>query len=169
MPNSRGGGQNSKDSLRRQIESIKRERMKDDKVVSLREFREVQPKKVNHRILAVDDDEVMRSAMKRVLEAEGYEVIAVEDGLELSKILENSSFDLILLDINLPWVDGYELCTLLKKHPSLRHVPLIMVSGNKDEESIERGFSVGCDNYITKPFEVDHISEVIRDTLLKSS
>lgn len=158
-----------KNTLRRQIESLKRERLKDSKVVSLSEFRELQPKLKNHRILAVDDDEVMRSALKRVLQSEGYEVVLAEDGLELSKTLESTSFDLILMDINLPWVDGYELCTLLKSHPTLKSVPLIMVSANKDSDAIERGFSVGCDDYVTKPFEVDHISAVIQKALHKAS
>lgn len=169
MSNFRGRGQNSKDSLRRKVESMKRERLKDNKVVSLREFREVQPTKTTFRILAVDDDEVMRSALKRVLEAEGYEVVLAEDGLELSKMLENSTFDLILLDINLPWVDGYELCTLLKNHATLSAVPLIMISGQKDKEAIEKGFAAGCDNFVPKPFEVDHITSVIKEALLKSS
>src|SRR5438105_2268122 len=107
-------------SLRRQIESIKRSKIVNKKVVSLADFRELRQKIDTRTILVVDDDEIMRSALKRILENEGYKVILAVDGLELSKILETTRLDMILLDVNLPWVDGYELCRLIKDHHTLR-------------------------------------------------
>ena len=77
----------------------------------------------------------------------------------LSKIIEDTKLDLILLDIQLPWVDGYELCALLKITPPPKNLPVAFVSGNKTEEDIRKGFDAGCDEYITKPFEVEAIQK----------
>ena len=156
-------------TLRKQIENIKRQKMASKKVVSLTDFRELKKSIDSRTILVVDDDEVMRAALKRILEQEGYKIIMAEDGLELSKVLESTRLDMILLDVNLPWVDGLELTSLIKDHHSLKHVPLILVSARKTKEDVERGFEAGCNDYITKPFDVDHITGVINQLLLKSS
>ena len=155
-------------SIRRKVESIKRQKIVGKKVVSLAEYRELQMKGDLRSILVVDDDEVMRSGLKRILEAEGYRVLLAVDGLELSKTLENTRLDLILLDVNLPWVDGFELCRMLKDHPVLKQVPLILVSARKSKGDIEMGFAAGCDDYITKPFDVDYINQVIHKMLAKA-
>ena len=118
-------------------------------------------------ILVVDDDEIMRSALKRILDGEGYKVILAEDGLELSKVLETTRLDMVLLDVNLPWVDGYELCRLIKSHPNFTGVPLIMVSARKTKEDVEKGFDAGADDYVTKPFDIDYMLGVINKMLLE--
>lgn len=156
-------------SLRRQIESIKRQKIVNKKVVSLSDFRELRQKIDTRSILVVDDDEIMRSALKRILENEGYKVVMAVDGLELSKILETTRLDMILLDVNLPWVDGYELCRLIKDHHSLKEVPLILVSARKSKDDIQQGFDAGCNDYVTKPFDIDYMTGVINKILLKSS
>lgn len=149
-------------NLRKQIESIKRQKITSKKVVNLGDFRELQKTLDSKTVLVVDDDEVMRNAIKRILDEDGYNVLLAEDGLELSKILESTRLDLILLDVNLPWVDGYELCRLIKQHHTLQHVPLIFVSARKAKEDIQKGFDAGCNDYVTKPFDVDHITSVIQ-------
>lgn len=156
-------------SLRRQIEAIKREKIVNKKVVSLSDFRELRQKIDTRTILVVDDDEIMRSALKRILENEGYKVLMAVDGLELSKVLETTRLDLILLDVNLPWVDGYELCRLIKDHHSLKEVPLVLVSARKSKQDIQQGFDAGCNDYVTKPFDIDYMTGVINRMLLKSS
>jgi CheY-like chemotaxis protein len=156
-------------SLRRQIESIKRQKIVNKKVVSLSDFRELRQKIDLRSILVVDDDEIMRSALKRILENEGYKVVLAVDGLELSKILETTRLDMILLDVNLPWVDGYELCRLIKAHHALKDVPLVLVSARKSKEDIQAGFDAGCNDYVTKPFDIDYMTGVINKMLLKSS
>jgi CheY-like chemotaxis protein len=153
-------------SLRRQIESIKRQKIVGKKVVSLSDFRDLRTNVDTRTILVVDDDEIMRSAMKRILENEGYNVAMAVDGLELSKVLETTRLDMILLDVTLPWVDGYELCRLIKDHPALKSVPLVMVSARKSKEDIQKGFDAGCDDYVTKPFDIDHMTNVINKMLL---
>ncbi len=156
-------------SLRRQIEAIKREKIVNKKVVSLSDFRELRQKIETRTILVVDDDEIMRSALKRILENEGYKVLMAVDGLELSKVLETTRLDMILLDVNLPWVDGYELCRLIKDHHSLKEVPLVLVSARKSKQDIQQGFDAGCNDYVTKPFDIDYMTGVINRMLLKSS
>lgn len=147
--------------IRRQVEQLKRRRMVDAGVVNLSDFRELKRGGQIHTVLVVDDDELVRNALKRILEKEGYRVILAEDGLELSSVLEHTRLDLILLDINLPWVDGYELCSMLKGHPSLRQVPLILISGNKSEEDVLRGFQSGCDEFLSKPFDLHRMTRTI--------
>jgi len=154
-------------TLRLQIESIKREKIVSKKVVSLAEFRDLRQQTDIRSILVVDDDEIMRSALKRILETEGYKVIMACDGLELSKVLETTRLDLILLDVNLPWVDGYELCKLIKSNPVLKTVPLVLVSARNSKQDIESGFAVGCDDYVTKPFDIDNITSTINNLLLQ--
>jgi CheY-like chemotaxis protein len=155
-------------SLRRQIESIRKQKIVDKKIVSLTDFRDMKEAAESRSILVVDDDEIMRNALKRILENEGYKVLLAEDGIALSKAIESTVLDLILLDVNLPWVDGYELCRLLKGHHALKKVPVVMVSARKGQEDIQRGFDAGCNDYVTKPFEVDHINGVIGKLLLKT-
>lgn len=155
-------------SLRRQIESIKRQKIVSKKVVSLTDFRELRKAIQTQSILVVDDDEIMRNGLKRILESEGYKVLVASDGMELSKILENSRFDMILLDVNLPWVDGYELCRLIKSHYALKEVPLILVSARKSKEDIQKGIEAGCNDYVTKPFDIDHITSVVSKHLLRA-
>jgi len=148
-------------TLRRQIESIKRQKIVAKKVVSLSDFRNLKQSIETRTILVVDDDEIMRNALKRILESSGYKVLLASDGLELSKILEVNRLDMVLLDVNLPWVDGYELCRLLKSHHSLSKVPLLFVSARKEEEDVRRGFDAGCNEYVTKPFDVDKLTATI--------
>ncbi len=154
--------------IRKRIESIKKQKMMSSKVVSLTEFRDLKKAVDSRTILVVDDDEVMRSALKRILENEGYKVMMAEDGLELSKVLESTRLDMILLDVNLPWVDGYELCRILKEHHALKHVPVVLVSARKGKEDVEKGFNAGANDYVTKPFDIDTMMGTINRTILKS-
>jgi two-component system aerobic respiration control protein ArcA len=146
-------------SLRQQVEKIKKQKIAQNSVVNLAEYRDLaNTPKERKTILVVDDDEVMRNAIKRLLETEGFHVISAEDGLEFSKILElTPHVDLILLEINLPWVDGYELCQIIKANHDFCEVPLILISATDKEEDFERGFKAGCDEFLTKPFDAHHM------------
>ncbi len=152
-------------SIRRQVEAIARKRLASQDIVDLSDFRSLRRDLYQPSILVVDDEELMRNALKRILETENYRVILAEDAMALTKVLDTAQFDLILLDVNLPWVDGLELCSMLKGHPSLSHIPLVLVSGRKAKEDIEKGFAAGCDDYVTKPFEIDGILDVVSKTL----
>jgi len=152
-------------SIRRQVEAMTRKRLASQDIVDLSEFRSLRKDQYQPSILVVDDEEIMRNALKRILEAEGYKVLLAEDAMGLTKVLDTAHFDLILCDINLPWVDGLELCAMLKGHPALNHVPLVLVSGRKTKEDIEKGFAAGCNDYVTKPFEIEKIIEVVSKSL----
>lgn len=152
-------------TLRRQVEALKRSKLASKKVVRLEDFKELNKTSRTERVLVVDDDEVMRNALQRILESEGFSVTLAEDGLGLSRALENSQMDLILLDVNLPWVDGFELCSLIKGHDLLRRVPLVLVSGCKSPEDVDKGFASGADHFLAKPFEVDKLLEIVDRSL----
>lgn len=156
-------------SVRKQVEHIKRKKLAKEKVVSLTEFRATGEEAAQKSVLVVDDEEIMRNAIRRILEEDGYEVVVAEDGMALSKALESTTFHLILLDINLPWVNGIELCQILKNHANLRDVPILMVSGNKTEDEIRRGFDAGCADYITKPFDVEFLLGKVTETLARTT
>ena len=156
-------------SIRRKVEAIKRKKLRSKKIVELSEYRDLKTAIETKTILVVDDDEVMRSALKRILESEGYKVILAEDGLEVSKVLEATKLDMVLLDVNLPWVDGFELCKIIKGHHSLSDVPLILVSARNHEKDLEQGFKMGADDYVTKPFEIDYLTDIIRKNFPSSA
>jgi two-component system aerobic respiration control protein ArcA len=72
------------------------------------------------------------------------------------------------MDVGLPWINGFELATMMKSNEDLRHIPIVFLSGHADREMIQKGFSVGANDYITKPFEVDKVQKTIQ-TLLELS
>ena len=119
-------------------------------------------------LLVVEDDETLRKALKRIFEASGYRVLAASDGSELSEVLYETYIDLIMLDVGLPWIDGFELAEMMKNHPDLNPVPIVFISGNSDQEAIKKGFFVGAHDYITKPFDIEKVKKTV-DTLLELS
>lgn len=153
-------------SLIDKIEKLTKEKMLQEEVVSLDQFRKVQKKEDPRTLLVIDDDETIRAALRRMFEADGYKVITAADGTQLSDVLDDSPIDLIVLDIGLPWLNGYELAKLLKEHEDLRKIPLIFLSGKTSELDVKRGFEVGADDYIKKPFDVEKMKKAV-STLLK--
>lgn len=159
---------NTKDLVQK-IEKITKDRIVKEGVVSLDEYRELKQKKQAPKtILAIEDDETMRNALKRILEGEGYRVITAADGTQLSSVLDDSPIDLIILDIGLPWINGLELAKLLKEHEDLKSIPLIFVSGKVGDLDVKRGFDAGADDYVKKPFDIEKIKKTVA-TLLKLS
>lgn len=112
-------------------------------------------------LLVIEDDETMRAALKRIFESEGYHVITAADGTQLSSVLDNQSLDMIILDIGLPWINGFELAELMKDHADLKRIPLIFISGLTSDADVKRGFEVGADDYIKKPFDVEKIKKTV--------
>lgn len=150
------------------IEKITKARMASGEVVELNNFRDLKKKTNPKTILVIEDDETMRSALKRIFEADGFIVKMAADGTELSGVLEDASPDLILLDIGLPWLNGFELAQMLKEHKDLKKIPLIFLSGKTSEEDIKRAFEIGADDFIKKPFEIEKLKKTVA-TLLKIS
>lgn len=151
------------------IEKITKARMASGDVVQLDSFRDLKKKVEPKTILVIEDDETMRAAMKKIFEMDGFTVRLAADGTELSTVLESgASPDLILLDIGLPWLNGFELGQLLKEHKDLKKIPLVFVSGKTGEEDIKKAFEIGADDFIKKPFEIEKLKKTV-SALLKIS
>jgi len=106
---------------------------------------------VGTRILAVEDDERIRSADKLALEDEGWIVDEAESGEEAIELFQRSPPDVVLIDIMLPGIDGFELCRTLRRTSS---VPVVMVTARNDTHDVVAGLEAGADDYLTKPFSV---------------
>lgn len=158
---------NTKDLVQK-IEKITKEKITQADVVSLEEYRNLMKKEEPHTLLVIEDDETMRMALKRLFESDGYKVLPAADGTQLSSVLDDHMVDLIIMDVGLPWINGYELAKLLKEHNELKKIPLIFVSGKTSELDVKRGFEVGADDYIKKPFDIDKMRKAVK-TLLKIS
>jgi two-component system aerobic respiration control protein ArcA len=152
--------------LVKKIEKLTRERMSKESVVNLGEYRDLKGKEAPPTILVIEDDETMRTALKRIFESDGHLVKTAADGTQLSNVLDDNPIDLIILDIGLPWINGLELAKLLKEHQDLKHIPLIFVTGKTGDLDVRRGFDAGAADYIKKPFEIEKIKKTV-NTLLK--
>lgn len=117
------------------------------------------------RILYVEDNLENRILIKRVLEAEGYVVDEAPDGLTSIDMAVTNPPDLILMDINLPDIDGYEATTRLRKAAKTAHVPIVALTANVMQGDRERSLEAGCDGYISKPIDVDHLPTQIASYL----
>lgn len=107
------------------------------------------------KILLVEDEAEVRQFIQAALEMEGYQVLTAPNGVKLISNIRVDRPDLILLDIQLPWVDGYELCKAIKAHPEYRKIPVIFVSIRNRPEDIEAGRACGADDYVTKPIDLE--------------
>jgi len=103
----------------------------------------------NMNILVVDDEMLIRNVIKDYLENEGYEIFEAENGLEAIRVFKEEKIDLIILDIMMPKMDGYETLKELRK---LGETPVIMLTAMKEELDKLHGFDLGVDDYVTKPF-----------------
>ena len=101
------------------------------------------------KILVVDDERLIRNVIREYLENEKYEVFEAENGFDALRVLETNRVDLIILDIMMPRMDGFET---LKEIRKTKDTPVIMLSAMKEEEDKLSGFNLGVDDYITKPF-----------------
>ena len=103
-------------------------------------------------IMIVDDVETNRIILKAIVEDMGYKTVEAGNGLKALEVLSEYSPHLILLDISMPEMDGYELCRILKSRSETRDIPIIFISAYDEPEDIVKGFSLGGEDYITKPF-----------------
>lgn len=120
-------------------------------------------------VMVVDDSPTVRKLVSLTLERRGYRVISAFDGVAAIKELGSCRPDLILLDINMPRLDGYRLCKLIKKHEATQTIPVVMLSGKDGMFDKLRGRLVGCSDYITKPFEADALSQKVAKYLTSTS
>jgi class 3 adenylate cyclase len=118
-------------------------------------------------ILVVDDDPVNRSMLSRTLEADGHEVTTVESGSEALDLLRSHDVDVVLLDVVMPTMDGYQVLERLKADPELRHLPVVMVTAVDDVASAVRCIELGADDYLSKPVDPVLLGARVRAGLTK--
>lgn len=118
------------------------------------------------QILVVDDEERIRRLLKMYLEKEGFVIVEAADGEEALKLALEQDFDLILLDLMLPGMDGIEVCAKLRKEKS---TPVIMLTARGEESHRVHGFEVGADDYVVKPFSPREVIHRVKAILRRSS
>ena len=114
------------------------------------------------KILAVDDEPNILMSIEFILEAEGYEVHTARDGEEALEAAERVRPDLILLDVNMPRKDGYEVCRILREREEMTGTKVIMLTSKGQTLEKKKGLEVGADEYVTKPFGAEELLEKIR-------
>ena len=122
----------------------------------------------NMRILLVEDEENIRETLKLNLELEGYEVVTVGDGKHVIKTFKDQHFDLILLDINLPDIDGFELCRRLRNNRRTQDTPIIFLTEKRDRVDKLQGLELGVIDYITKPFDIQELRLRVRNAISRA-
>jgi two-component system cell cycle response regulator DivK len=115
------------------------------------------------RVLVIEDQEDNRRIARDLLTASGYEFIEAVDGQQGLEVAEREKPDLILMDIQLPLMDGYEVTRRVKANPALKHIPIIAVTSYALSGDDEKAFAAGCDGYVTKPYSPKLLLAKIRE------
>ena len=117
------------------------------------------------RILVAEDERDIRDLIVFTLTFGGYEVLQARDGEEAVRVAQNEVVDLILMDVRMPRMTGYEACIALKNDASTEHIPILFLSAKGQEDEVKQGLEVGAEEYILKPFAPDqlnkHVSRVL--------
>lgn len=121
--------------------------------------------KMKKKILVVDDEVMVRVVLRKILIKEGYKVLSARDGERAIKKIENEEFDLVLLDLKMPGIDGME--TLEKIRKINKNIPVILISGYLTNEKVERATKLGISDYIEKPFNLHEVELKTRRALIK--
>ncbi|OGB86732.1 hypothetical protein A3H38_03280 [candidate division WOR-1 bacterium RIFCSPLOWO2_02_FULL_46_20] len=117
------------------------------------------------RILLIEDDQDMAEAIRLRLEANNFDIILAHDGMEGLSKARTENPDLIILDVMLPKLDGFNLCRMLKFDEKHKSILIIILSAKVQKTDIERGKEVGADAYITKPFKAEELLAKIKELI----
>jgi len=115
--------------------------------------------KENVKILVVDDEAIMRNLLLKILEQEGYQITLAASSPEAIEKLENESFELVLSDVKMPEINGFELLKTIKSR--WPHIAVIMMTGYGDAYTVKEALMLGADEYITKPFKSHEVSLIL--------
>ncbi len=132
--------------IARQVQATKRQQ------VSTKQ-RDIQRNDARRLVMIVDDSVTVRKVTTRLLERQGYDVVTAKDGVDAVEQLENVKPDLMLLDIEMPRMDGFEVTSHVRHHDLHQDLPIIMITSRTGEKHRERAFSLGVNNYMGKPFQ----------------
>ena len=120
-------------------------------------------------ILYVEDNSDNRTLVRRILLSEDYKLIEATNGAEALQVLENTKPDLILMDINMPDMDGYTLTAKIKAKPGFERVPILALTANVMRGDKEKTLEAGCDGYIQKPLDIDQLIKEVERFLARSA
>ena len=118
-----------------------------------------------YKILVVDDEPTIVRLMEFILARQGHEMLVAVNGEEALEKIQTHKPDLVLLDIMMPRIDGYEVARRVRADGETAHLPIIMLSAKAQEADIRKGMEVGVNEYITKPFSPDQLVHVVSDYL----
>ncbi len=113
------------------------------------------------KILIVEDEQVLLKLESMLLKSKGYQVIGTSDGAEALAVAARERPDLVLLDVMLPGMDGFQVCRRLKEAPETRDIPVVMLTARTRQDDVARGRAVGACEYISKPFQSAQVTGVI--------
>lgn len=120
------------------------------------------------RILIAEDEPSIVLSLEFLLTEAGYEVFTAVNGADALKLAEQHKPDLLVLDIMLPVVNGFEVCRTVRSNPALREMPILMLTARGREQEIARGLALGASAYVTKPFGTRELMSKIRELLAAS-
>lgn len=123
---------------------------------------------MKEKILFVEDNLITREALKDILVLKGYDVYTASDGLEALGVLEEVTPNLILSDIMMPNMNGYEFFEKVKSNPAWNTMPFIFLTAKMEREDVIRGKKLGADDYLTKPVDIDELIASIQGKLQRS-
>jgi chemosensory pili system protein ChpA (sensor histidine kinase/response regulator) len=115
--------------------------------------------------MVVDDSITMRKVTTRVLERADFEVMTAKDGLDALEKLQDNTPSLMLLDIEMPRMDGYELATYMRNDTRLRQVPIVMITSRTGEKHRQRALEIGVERYLGKPYQEDDLLRQVQEVL----
>ncbi len=119
------------------------------------------------KILVVDDDKTTRKLLSLYLKAKGYEVVTAENGLDAMEKLGTENINLVVTDMNMPYMDGIELTKNLRADDSWKDLPIVMVTTEADDDERKKAYDTGVDDYLVKPANAEQISDSIKKILKK--
>lgn len=122
-----------------------------------------EPEAKKPKVLIVDDDRDTREMLALALEVEGFEVAQIPNGIKLISALEVDRPDVILLDVMMSWIDGFELCRSIRRNDAFSKIPIVFVSAKKGAEDVRRGLDAGAADYFTKPVDMPRLTDRLRE------
>ncbi|SIP90647.1 two-component system, chemotaxis family, response regulator CheY [Alkalispirochaeta americana] len=114
------------------------------------------------RILVVDDSAAVRQSVSYVLDQAGYEVVQAEDGMDALKMLDGSTFDLIVTDVNMPNMDGIALTGKVRELDAYKYTPVVVLTTESQESKMSAGKAAGATGWIVKPFDSEKLLQVVK-------
>jgi len=133
------------------------------------EEEDTQAPQIDAKVLLVDDEDQLRRVMRDLLERDGYVVTEARDGVEALDQIDRHAPDIIVLDLNLPGLDGYGVLSHLRSRPATAAIPVVVLTAQGDEDNEVRVFEMGADDFLSKPFRARALSVRLRAVLGRKS